>query len=213
VQPKILLPVLTVLALLAPSCTEAPENRAVRNVFESFHAALLVGDGGLAADCTSRLTMEYYERCATGARSATALELHLLPMAEKLMVLRIRHNIAQEALRDMDGRAAFVHSVSRRWLGQQDMLERAGIGGVTVKGDTAEARMTLDGAPTLQHMRFRHEAGEWRIDLRGMAEASGTALAREARELGITEEQHIGQILNGEADFPLPEDIWAPIHQ
>lgn len=208
-QPRILL---SLVSLLAFSCTEAPENRAVRNVFESFHAALLVGDGGLAADCTSRLTMEYYERCAGQARSATALELHLLPLAEKLMVLRIRHHVSQDALGSMDGRAAFVHSVSRRWLGQQDMLERAGIGGVTVKGDSAQARMTLDGAPTLQHMRFRLEAGQWRIDLRGMAEASGTALAREARELGISAEEHIGQILRGNASFPLPEDIWAPLH-
>lgn len=127
------------------------------------------------------------------------------------MVLRIRHHVSQDALSGMDGRAAFVHSVSRRWLGQQDMLERAGIGGVTVKGETAEARMTLDGAPTVQHVRFRLEVGEWRIDLRGMAEASGTALAREARELGISEEQHIGQILDGDAEFPLPEDIWAPL--
>jgi len=183
----------------------------VRDVFETFHAALVVGDGKLAADCTSRLTLEYYERCVTRARSAGALEVHLLPLAEKLMVLRIRHHITQDALQGMDGRAAFAHGVSRRWLAQQDMLERAGVGGVTVDGDTAEARMTLDGSPTLQHMRFRREAGQWRIDLRAMAEATGTALAREARELKISEDEHIERILSGDADFPLPEDIWAPL--
>ena len=80
---------------------EMPEQRAVRDCLAAYKTAILNGDGNAALPLVTRSTVRHYGHWRDLALNAQEQKVRQLPVIDKFMVLRLRHQVGGEAVRKM----------------------------------------------------------------------------------------------------------------
>ena len=198
------------LAITSPAAA-APaggDAKAVKATFKAYQTALLKRDGARAAAVMNRGTLDYYQRMRDLAVTGKADQVKKLPMLDKLMVIRMRHQIPLAQLEAMDGKAAFAYGVSKGWVG--DNVAKVGAGPVEITGDRASLTFMVGGEPTPAKLALQREDGAWRIDLVSLFELSGAGFKRLQEESGKSEDDFILELIGQLTAKPAPATIWNP---
>ena len=114
--------------------------------------------------------------CATWRSMLRASRSAALPPADRLMVLRLRHEFTADELRPLSGADLIRIGVEEAWSSPK-VLAPLAITAVDETGDLATARVERAGEPVPIRLLFRRDAGRWRLDLVELARGSDAALA------------------------------------
>jgi hypothetical protein len=196
-------------ALAAPPAARAGDDAAeVKAVFNAYQAALVKRDGPAAAAAVDRGTIDYYQRMRDLAVAGPADVVKKLVLLDKLMVVRMRHQIPRARLKAMDGKAALAHGVTQGWVG--DNVARTEAGAVEVTGARASVTFVVDGKPTPVKLGLWRENEGWRVDLVSLFRLSGAALRQQQEESGKSEDDFVLTLVGRLAKKRVPATIWNP---
>jgi hypothetical protein len=182
--------------------------KAVKSTFKAYQNALLKKDGPGAAAVVDRGTIAYYQRVRDLAVSGKPDEVKKLPILDKLMVVRMRHQVPLAQLKAMDGKAALAFGVSQGWVG--DNVAKVEAGPVEVTGDRATVTFMVGGKPTPVKLALQREGGAWRIDLVSLFALSSGAFKNRQAESGKSEDDFVLELVGQLAAKPVPATIWNP---
>jgi hypothetical protein len=196
--------------LESPSADEpARERRAVREAFYAYKHAAILAAGRSAARLASRGTLDYYGRMRALALEAKEAETRKLPLAEKLMVLSLRHRIGGPTLAGMTAEAVFAHAVSKRWI-DEDTVATGEVGSVDVEGRVARAAYFQAGQSMPYRFGFSKEEDGWKLDFVPLLTGSAEQLAPVIRASGQTEDAFVIALLEKGTGKAVPASIWGP---
>jgi hypothetical protein len=196
------------IALPAAAAPAGDDAKAVKSTFKAYQTALVKRDGAGAAAVVDRGTIAYYQRVRDLAVAGKADEVKKLPLLDKLMVVRMRHQVPLAQLKAMDGKAAFAFGVSQGWVG--DNVAKVGAGPVEIKGDRASLTFMVGGEPTPAKLGFQREGNAWRVDLVSLFQLSGAGFKKHQEESEKSEDDFILELIGQLAGKPVPATIWNP---
>lgn len=192
----------------APAVDVEQEKIDVRATFDSYKKALTNKQGERAAELVDSGTLNYYQQMRDKALSAEAREVRAMSSSDKINVLVFRHLIPLAQLKQMDGRAVFVHSVNEGWTGSS--AGSAEIGDVKVAGNSASAPVMARGRPTNLSFEFKKEEGKWRLNLLAQLAVADQVMKTMAATSGQDENAMVLQMLTVMSGKPPADDIWNP---
>ena len=197
------------LATAVPSLTAAvDEQGAVKATFKAYQTALVERDGAGAAAIVDRGTIDYYQRMRDLAVSGKAEQVKRLALLDKLMVVRMRHQIPLTKLKAMDGKAALAFGVTQGWIGSD--VAKVEAGPVEVDGARASVAFVVDGKPTPLKLGMWRENGVWRVDLISLFRISGAAFRQRQQESGKSEDDFVRMLVGQLAGKPVRATIFNP---
>lgn len=185
------------LGIVACAGEETVEQRALRSVFSDYQQALESRDVDGALRILDDDAMVLFDTAAALARelSAASQEDTASNPAPTLFV----QLLARRALASGDvasGRQLFAAAVSRGDLAPG--TGRFGLESIKVKETTASAKLTLDGQALRTKVTFALKDGRWRLSLTSVANGINAALEAFARQLELSDEAWLEQVV------PLP---------
>jgi len=186
----------------------AEATAAVLSAFKAYQAALLRKDGPACARLVDSATLAYYQRMRDLALTGGAAEIKKLPMLDKVMIVRMRHQVPVAEIKQMDGGRMLGYGVSQGWIG--DKGAQAVFGDIDVNGDVASGAFMIDGKPTSTRMGLRNERGAWRINLLSVFPASNFLFKKLQKESGKPEDDFVLSLVGTLAGTPVPDTIWNP---
>jgi hypothetical protein len=196
------------LAIGAPAAAHADDAAAVKSAFKAYQQALLKKDGARAAAVVDRGTIDYYQRVRDLAVGGKAADVKKLPLLDKLMVVRMRHQVPPAQLKAMDGKAALAFGVDQGWIG--DNVAKVTAGPVDITDNRASLTFVVGGKPTPVKLGLVREAGAWRIDLVSLFQLSGAAFKQRQQESGKSEDDFVVGLVEELSGKPVPAKIWNP---
>jgi hypothetical protein len=186
----------------------SPERAAIQSAFKAYQAALLEKNGGRCAALVDSATITYYQRMRDLAVTGRAAEIRKLGLLDKVMIVRVRHQVPLAELKGMDGRGMFAYAVSQGWIG--DKVAKAQIGAIDVNGDLASGAFMVDGQPTPTRIGLRFERGAWRIDVLSLFPAATFLFRQRQKESGMSEDYFVLAAVGALVGKPVPPTIWDP---
>jgi len=186
----------------------ADDAAAVKAAFKTYQAALLKKDGARAAAGVDRGTIDYFQRMRDLAVAGKASELQKAPIMDKLMVVRIRHQVPAAEVKRMNGAGLFAYGVVQGWIGKE--VANVEVGAIEVKGDRASAALMVGNKVSPTRMGLRREAGAWRVDLTSVFATANTGFKKAQEESGMSEDNFIFKIVETLSGEPVPPTIWNP---
>ncbi len=189
----------------------AADEQAVRDTFERYRAALRKQDGEAVAALVTAGTRGYYDELARLTATAGPEEIGTRSVTERMNVALLRHQLAPERAAGMDGRALLGFAV-QRGLVDKSSAGDVQLGEITVTGDTAVVSVTSPGkrnGPELAPRTFVKEAGEWRVDLLPVIEATDKSLAELAKKHNMTEDAVIFKLVSAATGTPVDASVFA----
>ena len=142
------------------------------------------------------------------AVTGRAAEIKKLGVMDKMMIVRVRHQVPFAELKGMDGRAMFAYAVTQGWIG--DKVAKAQIGAIDVNGDLASGAFMVDGQPTPTRIGLRFERSAWRINVLSLFPAANVLFQRSQKESGMSEDYFVRAAVGAVAGKPVPPTIWDP---
>jgi hypothetical protein len=199
------------LALSAPPAAPAGD-AAVREAYDRYAKALLAKDGRAAAAAVDRATIAYYGRVRDLALDGDATTVRKAPAVDKIVILRLRHQVGREAVERMDGAGVLAFGVENGWI-DAGSVRNAKLGAVRVEGDSASGDLEVGGrvAPREFAWQFRREDGAWRISLVPTLRNAEPVLRQAAKQSGLDEDDFVLAVLEKVSDRPVPATIWDPL--
>ena len=187
---------------------------APRDVFPRYVAALQARDGDAAAALVTAGSLAREERLRDLALSSPAATVDALPPADRLAVLRLRHEFTADELRPLSGADLVRIAVEEAWSSPKPLAVLT-VTGTQEAGDTAVLRVERAGEPVPVRLVLRREAGQWRLDLvelaRGSDAALAEALALRAVRAGASEDEVIRWVIEDTSGHLVEKDLWRPL--
>ena len=144
--------------------------------FARYLAALQARDGAAAAALVTAGSLAREETLRDLALTAPPEAVAALPMADRLAVLRLRHEFTADELRPLGGADLLGLAVAEEWTSPKP-LSVLTVTGAALDGDTATLRVERAGEAVPVRLVLRREQGAWRLDLVELARGSDAALA------------------------------------
>lgn len=195
------------LAALPATARAAPDGE-IRAAFDRYRTAILRGDGIHAAAELDDNSVRYYDQLRSAALSAP--DIHGLPLLDKLLVVRIRHELPPDLLSSMDGRALLAYVIGKRWI-DAAQVARGSLGKIAVRGARADAQVAVGGKPLPAALAFRREKTGWRLDLTAQNEASGRALEALRTRAKLSSDELVTKMVEEASGRPVPVAVWRPM--
>src|SRR5262245_51308076 len=167
----------------------APVEDAVLSTFKAYQAALLKKDGARCVALVDGATIDYYQRMRDLAVMGRASDIKKLSLMDKVVVIRMRHQMPLAQLKRMDGAGALAYGLAEGWTASK--VAHAVPGAIEINGDTASGAFLVDGRPTSTRMGLRHERGAWRISLLSVFHASNFLFSKMQKESGLSEDDFV----------------------
>lgn len=196
------------LCLLVPSIALGTPEGDIRATFDRYRKAVASKDGAAAALEVDDNTVAYYGHIRNDA--LIALDVHGLPMVDKIFVLRTRSELSADALSALDGRGLLAHALSAGWI-TSVQLGRAVLGDIRVTGDRADAQLIVGKVIAPDRFVFHRDKGRWRVDLTAFNEVSSRALDKLAEGSRLTEDQFAMKMLTQILGHSASEVVWRPL--
>ena len=164
------------IAVLLLGAAAGDDGQAVRAAFDAYRTAVTARDGRSAALLVSAGSLAAQERLRDLALVAPQGEVEALPPTDRLMVLRLRHEFTAEELRPLSGADLIRIAVEEAWSSPKVLAPLTAVA-VEQQEDVAALRVERAGEPVPIRLKFRREAGAWKLDLVELAHGSDAALA------------------------------------
>jgi hypothetical protein len=203
---------LTTLVLTAPA--HANDADDIRSVFDRYRQAALAHDGATAAGLVTPGSLDYYQHLRDLALQAPRTEVEVLPMADRLLVFRLRHEFTAAELQPLSGADLVRTSIEEAWSGPKALLPII-ITTVEVGADTAIATPTRAGEPVPIRLLFRPSESGWQLDLvelaRGSDKALEEALRFRANRAKVDIDTATRWAIEDTSGHLVDKDLWLPI--
>lgn len=188
----------------------APDDEAIRATFLAYKKAINEKKGDVAASLVTEGTIAYYEKSRVAALSMKAAELRKQPLMDRLIVLAIRHRLADKDLAKLDGRGLFAAAVDAGMVMDAGAIEPDAI---ERDGDRAQLglRVGTTTTPPKSGFAMRREAGGWRIDVLSVAAAAGSALEGSLKQLDPDPDKALLALLELSSGTKPSEAVWQPL--
>lgn len=198
--------------LAAPA--HAGDAEDVRATFDRYRQAALAHDGTTAASVVTPGSLDYYQHMRDLALDAPRGQVDALPMADRLLVLRLRHEFDAAELQPLSGADLIRTSIEEAWSSPKALLPIS-VGAVAIHADQAAATATRAGEPVAIRLVFQLVAGNWRLDLTELARGSDTALADALRyradRAKVDLDTATRWALEDTSGHLVGKDLWAPL--
>jgi hypothetical protein len=207
---------LTLLVVSPPEAGAAAERtafkdvQAIRKTFESYKEALLKREGQASASLVNGATLDYYKRMQELALRGKEPDVRQLPIGEKLIVLRMRHQIPVQDLQMMNPQALFAHGVTQGWI-DSGSVQAVSLGKIAVTGERASAETLLGKKPTPLKFAFTRDGEEWKFDLAALMPLVEQEFKKLAKESGMGEDEFLIQVLELVSGKKVAKEIWQPL--
>lgn len=192
------------------SAVAAPDDEAIRSTFFAYRKAISDKKGDVAASLVTESTIAYYEKSRVAALSMKAAELKKQPLMDRLIVLAIRHRLADKELAKLDGRGLFAAAVDAGMV-----MDAGAIEPDAIERDGAKAQLGLRVGTTITPPKsgfaMRREAGGWRIDVLSVAAAAGAALEGSLKQLDPDPDKALLALLELSSGTKPSEAVWQPL--
>jgi hypothetical protein len=204
---------LVVLLLLAPPA-RADDPADVRAAFERYRAAAEARDGAAAVALVTPASQAYYQRLRDLALNAPRAEVAALPMADRLMVFRLRHEFTTAELAPLTGADLIATSIAEAWSSPK-ALQPIAIASVELAGDGAIALPTRAGEPVPLRLVFCPAAGAWQLDLQELARGADAALEAtlqlRAKRARVDLDTAMRWAIEDTSGQLVDKDLWLPL--
>jgi hypothetical protein len=192
----------------------ADEPEAVRAAFADYRAALIGRDGAKAAEAVSAGSRGYYERLRDLAQWAPREQVAALPLADRIAVLRLRHELTASELAPLSGAELIALSVAESWS-SPSTLDRLEVVDVEAGPDRAVALVAASPDDSPLPYLFHREPSGWKLDLAELARASEPALAEAVRiyaeRAGADPAAALIIAIERTSGHLVDRDLWAPL--
>lgn len=197
-------------ASASSSAQLAPDDEAIRATFLAYKKAIADKKGSEAAALVTDSTIAYYERARVAALSMKATDLRKQPLMDRLIVLAVRHRLADKDLAKLDGRGLFAAAVDAGMLMDAGAVEPDAI---ERDGDRAQLglRVGTTVTPPAAGFALRREAGGWRLDVLSVAAAAGAALESSLKPLDPDPDKALLVLLELSSGTKPSETVWQPL--
>jgi len=195
-------------AAASPTDTKA-DIQAVRATFRAYLKALRDTNGKAAAGLVDRNTLAYYERMKNLALHGKESQVRPLPILDKIVVLRTRHQVPLRLLRTMNTTQYFAHAVRQDWMDSAS-ASRLSPGVVEVTGRRATVYVLRDAKPTPMTFAFSKEAVRWKIDLTSFFAVASAAFKAMVLK-GQSQDEYILSLLETTSGKKPAPTIWQPV--
>jgi hypothetical protein len=198
----------------AASAQDGDAAAEIRTAFARYRQALLARDGQAAAAAVTRASHAWHERLRDLALAAPREQVAALPLADRLAVLRLRHEFTAAELAPLSGAELIAVSVAEAWSSPAT-LQKLELATIEATGDTATAAVARGGDATPIGFTFRREAGVWRLDLVALARAAEPTLAEALAELaartGADPDRTLPLAIEHSSGHLVDKDLWQPL--
>lgn len=195
----------------APTPASKEDLNGIRACYAAYEKAVETADGKAAIACVDSNTFQLYDRLRKLALMADADTVRALSAFEKLIVLRMRHEIPLETLQAMTGETMFAHGVTQEWT-DKNSVKQNDLGEIEVKEDVATGVHVFRGQPTEFRAQFRKENGEWKFEIAALMDTVGKlAFEQLIQQSGQPEDQYLVYLLELVSEKPADESIWQPL--
>lgn len=195
----------------APAVDAASSDEAdIRKTFSQYREALLKKDGHAAAATVDADTLAYYAKMRELALSADAATTRKQSMIDRIMILRLRHEIGFERVNKMSGRDLFVYAVDQGWVSPSS-VEKASLGTVKISGNEGHGELVMGEKPAPFNFLFKKTEQGWRFSLLPMLALGEPAMQQMAKQAGQEENAFVFTILEKISGKRVPETVWEPL--
>lgn len=199
--------------LLGTAVARADEADKIRAAYGRYVAALTARDGA-AATMVTAASLEREEQLRDLALTAPAETVAAQPAADRLAVLRLRHEFTAEELRPLDGADLVRIAVEEAWSSPKP-LSALTVTGVEEDGNVAALRVERAGEPVPVRLVLRREQGLWKLDLVALARGSEAALtatiASRAGRAKVPVEEVLRWIVEDSSGHLVNKDLSRPL--
>lgn len=186
--------------------------KAIEQVFLSYRAAILAGEGTAAAGLLSQSTYDYYDHARQMALSGDARTVQDLPLSDQVQILLYRIRVPQAALESLSPLGLIAHSIEQGWIAKQS-VEKIQPGEVKVRADEAIIHVVIDGEDRGPAFRFAREARGWRLDLVPVMRATDSSLRSALQREGMGESDFILAVVERAVDDEVGIEAWIPLRE
>lgn len=193
--------------IMVPACdTGSADREAVRDAIEQYYTAYAANDGAKVVGLVTNSTIRWYDRMLSMGRDGTAQQIANLTSQEKWEILMMRNRNTKAQIKDMDGRAYFIHATSKGYYVNDDV--KVDLPRIRIMGTTAIAPVTIDGEDSDLEARFFKEDGSWKIDETTLYPVYCKWIELGARFERMTVEQFLIATEEDETGKKVRSDIW-----
>lgn len=207
-KTTLLLILLTTLGQFAFSQKKA--EKAIRNAYKSYQAAILENEGEKAVSHVDSRTIEYYSNLVNWAVTADSITVDGLPLMDKLAVLLVRGRTAKERLMSMDGRDLLISGVDEGMVGKGNVVHHD-IGAISIKRKSATAQFINKGKTTPVKYQFYKEKRKWKINLTSALSGSEKAFSEMIERSGKSQNEFLMDVVEDAAGEEAMKTIWKPL--
>jgi hypothetical protein len=178
------------LSAIAASPVDAPaaavaqqaDRAGVIRSTERYIAAIKAKDGLTAAKYIDTKGLKWYGDSAKLAISANRTQWEKLKFAQRLVVVRLRHELNRADLRKLDGPKTLAFGVERGWI-DQESVNNLKIANVRVTGKTAKA--SIESAPSQYILNYVKEGDTWKLAILDLINLTNPVFENTAKESGM----------------------------
>ena len=186
----------------------------IRAAFDRYRQAALTHDGAAAAGLVTPGSLDHYQRLRDLALRGPRSEVEALPMADRLLVFRMRHEFTAVELQPMSGADLIRTSIEEAWSAPKVLVPLT-ITSVAVVADAAVATPTRAGDPVPIRLLFRPSAGGWQLDLVELARGADTALEEALRFRANRAKVDLDTVtrwaIEDTSGHLVDKDLWVPL--
>ena len=203
---------LSVTAVYAVTANDnSADTQAVRACYDGFMKAFNSKNGEQALTFVSEKSLQYYGTMLKVALHGEAKALEPLALADKYLVLSIRHRAPSDQVSELTPKSLYVLAVSNAWIGIAATGNRT-IDTITmVSAEKAEVTQLAAGAKTNETITFHKENGAWKVNLAYQNAFINTMLTKALKESALPEKDFFGQILYVATSKRVLPSIWEPL--
>ena len=197
-------------ALLLPACREKDPTPQIIASFNHYQSAALAHDGKKAIEAVSRRTFEYYDTVLDLALHAPIEELNAVPVPDRMLAIKLRHELEPEQAKEMNGAKVFAWCIDQGWMVQEQERDSK-LENIQVNGDEATATYVVPDYPMTFPRVFRKEGGSWKNDLvPTFIYGVNEMMKSQSAELADEQNEMIYMGLSLQTKKPLTREVWNP---
>lgn len=186
----------------------------IRAVFTRYQQAALTHDGATAAGLVTPGSLDHYRRLRDLALRGSRSEVEALPMTDRLLVFRMRHEFTAAELQPMTGADLVRTSIEEAWSAPKALVPIT-IASVAVIADAAVAMPTRAGDPVPIRLLFRPNTDGWQLDLVELARGADTALEAALRVRANRAKVDLDTVtrwaIEDTSGHLVDKDLWVPL--
>lgn len=189
-----------------------PEADAVRQAYEDCEAAHADHDGPRVAELLAPEIFTHSALMLKYALDGTPDKIKKLTPIQRSEIIMMRNRCTLEQLEQMTGREWEILGVNNGWFEADNEFDiEISLGRVTVRGNTATAKVLADGRNSGFRYAFVKDGDQWKVDYREAYEVWNEWIREEARYEGMKVDELLMMWEEEDWDNELTKKIWDPL--